>query len=312
MQLVSVIIPLFNKEFTIETTLKSVLEQTYTNFEIIIINDGSTDNSLEIVKKNTDKRIHIFEQENKGAASARNLGINKASSNLISFLDADDFWYPNHLTELIKLYNDFPNCGMYCNRYQTRISKKTIINNSFDYSLPDDFRGVVPDFFHASKVYKVAISSAVLIPKDVFFTISFFNPEVSSGQDLELFTKIALKREIAVTNKVTVLYRLDIPNSLAKSSISKRKLMDFTQFETEEISNKYLKIFLDRYRIEYALQYKIVGDTKSANLYLKDVANSNVSLKTKLLLKTPSYILKRLLGIKHWLRKKGINFSVYH
>ena len=103
MATVSIVIPLYNKGFIIHKTIKSVLEQTFTDFEVVIVNDGSTDSSFEIVSQFSDKRIKLFQQENKGAASARNVGIEKATSNLIAFLDADDFWYPNHLEELVKL-----------------------------------------------------------------------------------------------------------------------------------------------------------------------------------------------------------------
>ena len=91
MAIVSIVIPLYNKGFIIHKTIKSVLEQTFTDFEIVIVNDGSTDSSFEIVSKFSDKRILLVQQENKGAAAARNLGIEKATSKLIAFLDADDF-----------------------------------------------------------------------------------------------------------------------------------------------------------------------------------------------------------------------------
>ncbi|QYS90674.1 glycosyltransferase family 2 protein [Flavobacterium covae] len=101
--LFSVIIPLYNKENYIYNTLISVINQTYTYFEIIIVNDGSTDKSLEIVKNINDSRIKIFEQNNKGVSSARNLGIKNATGSLIAFLDADDLW-----KKIIwKKYNNF-------------------------------------------------------------------------------------------------------------------------------------------------------------------------------------------------------------
>ncbi|QYS89019.1 glycosyltransferase family 2 protein [Flavobacterium davisii] len=88
----SVIIPLYNKENYIYNTLTSVIDQSYSNFEIIIVNDGSTDKSLEIIQNINDSRIRIFNQQNKGVSSARNLGIKNAKGTLIAFLDADDLW----------------------------------------------------------------------------------------------------------------------------------------------------------------------------------------------------------------------------
>ena len=178
MAIVSIVIPLYNKGFIIHKTIKSVLEQTFTDFEIVIVNDGSTDSSFEIVSQISDERILLIQQENKGAAAARNLGIEKATSNLIAFLDADDFWYPNHLEELVKLYTDFPNCGMYCNRFQTIIAKNKTLNNSYSYSISDDFRGIVPDFFETSLINRVAFSSAILISKEVLLENNGFKNNI--------------------------------------------------------------------------------------------------------------------------------------
>jgi len=97
----SVIIPLYNKEKYIEATLSSVLKQTFTDFEVIIVDDGSSDNSLKIVSQFNSPKISIIHQKNQGAPLARNNGIRAAQSENIALLDADDHWHPNHLLELI-------------------------------------------------------------------------------------------------------------------------------------------------------------------------------------------------------------------
>lgn len=90
--MISVVIPLYNKDKQIAKTLYSVLKQTYPNFEVIVVNDGSTDNSLSEVSKISDSRIRLICQENKGVSAARNRGIQEAKSDYIAFLDADDEW----------------------------------------------------------------------------------------------------------------------------------------------------------------------------------------------------------------------------
>lgn len=104
----SVIIPLYNKEKYIEDTIKSVLNQTFKNFEIIVINDGSTDNSLKIVKNFSDQRIFIIDQRNLGLSTARNNGVKNAIFNYIAFLDADDLWMEDYLQTIFNLiqFND--------------------------------------------------------------------------------------------------------------------------------------------------------------------------------------------------------------
>ena len=103
----SVIIPLYNKEKYIKNTLKNVLKQTFKNFEIIIINDGSTDNSLKEAQLVSDNRITIYTQKNSGVSDARNFGIKKARGEYIALLDADDIWNTNHLEEHYNSINQF-------------------------------------------------------------------------------------------------------------------------------------------------------------------------------------------------------------
>uniref|UniRef100_A0A4W5LYG6 Glycosyltransferase 2-like domain-containing protein n=1 Tax=Hucho hucho TaxID=62062 RepID=A0A4W5LYG6_9TELE len=100
MSFFSVIIPLYNKECFIENTLKSVLSQTFTAFEVIIINDGSTDKSEEKALQFKDSRIRYYSKENGGVSTARNFGIDKAKSVYITFIDADDYWYPTFLESI--------------------------------------------------------------------------------------------------------------------------------------------------------------------------------------------------------------------
>lgn len=311
MPFLSVIIPLYNKELYIQNTLTSVLNQTFTDFEIIIVNDGSTDNSLEIVSRFKDERIIIINQQNSGASSTRNKAIQHAQTDYIAFLDADDFWFPNHLEELVKLIQAFPNCGMYCSRYQTVIAKNHTINNSFSYSFPDSFSGIIPDFFRASLVNRVATSSSIIVPKQIIIENDGFNTAISSGQDLELWTKIGIKHKVAINNTISAIYHFETPNSLAKTAITKKTLMDFSQFLTAEKENKSLKEFLDIHRLEYALQYRIAGDIENSKNFLKNIT-SNIPLKTKILLSIPSFVLRLLLKTKHLLKKYGVDFTVYH
>lgn len=111
--MISIIVPVFNKEKYISNTITSILNQTYKDFELIIINDGSTDNSLDIVKSLDDKRIKIYSTDNNGVSYARNLGIKKAKYENLVFIDADDYIEENMLEELVSHKEDFVVCGFY-------------------------------------------------------------------------------------------------------------------------------------------------------------------------------------------------------
>ena len=100
--MISVVIPLYNKEKQVKQTLRKVLEQTFSDYEIIIVNDGSTDSSAEIAREFEDHRIKVIDQENAGVSAARNRGIKEAKGNFIAFLDADDEWDKDYLAQIHK------------------------------------------------------------------------------------------------------------------------------------------------------------------------------------------------------------------
>src|SRR5690606_6751565 len=114
----SVVIPLYNKELSVRNTINSVLDQTFKEFEIVIVNDGSTDNSVKEVEKFDDKRIRLIHQENKGVSAARNRGIEEAKYEWIAFLDADDLWRENHLEEVVRMINIFPDFKVYVTSFE--------------------------------------------------------------------------------------------------------------------------------------------------------------------------------------------------
>ncbi|URM38948.1 glycosyltransferase family 2 protein [Flavobacterium anhuiense] len=307
----SIVIPLFNKANHVENTIKSILSQTFIDYEIIVINDGSTDNSEALIRNFNDNRIQIYSQKNQGVSAARNLGIEKSKGKLIAFMDADDYWFPDHLQELANLYYDFPNCGIYCSRHKIRISKKHFqipVYNGIDQS----FRGIVSDYFFSNKPFRITWTSSLAIPKEILQKFGGFTPNVTNGQDLELWTKIGIKHSVALTNKITAIYNNNIPDSLAKRYVNSMKLMDFEQFKQSEKENPSLKIFLDLYRIEYGLRYYIFGNKGKANFYLKDVDQQNISLKVQLLLKIPAVFLRSFLKLKNALKRFGFDFSIYN
>lgn len=121
---VSVVIPLYNKEQYIERTIISILSQTFQDFEIIIVDDGSTDGSVERAETWADDRIKVLKMEHKGASAARNKGILAATAELITFIDADDEWKPGFLEKIIYLKDKYPECGAYATSYEIVLPTK--------------------------------------------------------------------------------------------------------------------------------------------------------------------------------------------
>lgn len=289
-----------------------MLNQSFTDFEIIIINDGSTDKSLNIVNNFTDTRLKVLQQKNQGVSVARNTGMMHANANYICFLDADDIWKENHLQSFFDTIKSFPQAHMYCNRYVTQISKNKFLNNNF-LDISEDYQGYVSDFFKSSLINRVALTSAVCIHKDIFIKIGGFDPTLKSDQDLDYWIKIALNYKIAITAETTMVYNfINANKSLSKDQSKFKKLTDLNQYATIEQNHHSLKLFLDIYRIEYALNYHVLGLKKQSQDYLKYVDYSKMNFKTKILFKLPPSLLRLLLSGKQKLRNYGIDFSVYH
>lgn len=307
----SIIIPLYNKELFLEKTLQSVFKQTFFDYEIIIINDGSTDKSLEIAQSFQNEKVKIYSQDNQGVSAARNKGIKESTTNYYCFLDADDLWKPNHLESLYNLIQKFPKAGLYCSRYEFEISKNRTIQTNFDFE--DSYEGYLEDFFRSSLIYRIATGSSTCLPKKTYTEIGGFDTKITNAEDTDFWTQIALKHKVAISNKSTAIYNYRIENkSLSKIDIKNRLLPDFDKYAEEEKQNNSLKQFLDLYRIEFALHYHISGNKEKKDFYLKNVCKESINKKTRILFKVPSYFLRKMLFTKRYLKQFGIDFSVYH
>ncbi|UTN06513.1 glycosyltransferase [Flavobacterium bizetiae] len=307
----SVVIPLYNKANYIENTLKSALDQTFTDYEIIVVNDGSTDESEAVVRQFNDKRIRIFHQKNQGVSVARNLGIEKSTGKLIAFLDADDYWFPNHLQELAHLYSDFPDCGIYCSRYKIKTAKNHF-QTPYYKGIDQSFKGIIKDYFASNMPFRITWTSSLAISKEILEKSGSFTPGITNGQDLELWTKIGIQYPVAVNNTITAIYNNAIHDSLAKKNMGSMQLMNFEQFKTSEQENPSLKKFLDLYRIEYGFKYYVAGYKEKSDFYLKNADKENISSKIQFLLKLTPFCLHFLFKANSFLKKCGINFSVYN
>ena len=127
--MISVVIPLYNKEKQVKQTLRKVLEQTFSDYEIIIVNDGSTDSSAEIAREFEDHRIKVIDQENAGVSAARNRGIKEAKGNFIAFLDADDEWDKDYLAAQHQLTIDYPQCDVFATLLLHGCQRAKVSNN---------------------------------------------------------------------------------------------------------------------------------------------------------------------------------------
>ncbi len=310
MPLFSVIVPLFNKEATIVRALRSILAQEETDFEIILVNDGSTDGSVAQAKKVDDPRIRFFETKNRGVSAARNLGAEKATGDVLAFLDADDTWEPHHLTVLKQLYHDFPGSVLLATSYSIFYREGHVVTPDFD-NLPNGWCGVLDDFFATSLIYRVAWTSAVAVPKDAFLSSGGFNTAFAIGEDTDLWIRLALSGPVAFCNLPSATHRLDAQNRAGKRPIASIPHATFTGYEAEEQKRPSVKRFVDLYRIEFALKHRVAGRVDIAKQYLEAVDPAHIPWRTELLLALPIGVLKGLYAVKKFLEKNRMLVSAY-
>lgn len=311
MPVFSVIIALYNKEEYIKDTLNSILNQSFSDFEVIVVDDGSTDRGAALVKGFTDKRITYHKIKNSGVSVTRNTAIELSKGKLLAFIDADDHWEPQHLQVLYELHIQNPEAGLLASRYAIKISERKTLYPSFK-GIDDNYSGIVDNYFRSSLTYRIAWTSAVAVPREVLKITGLFNTELTRTEDTELWLRIALQFPVAISNKCTARYNFDLPESLSKTKFRQNTTLNYSNFALQEANNPNLKAFLDIYRIEHALKLRIEGDLLKASELYNAVAPENIKIKTKILFSMPPSILRNLLQLKHWLVKKGIVFSIYN
>lgn len=199
---ISVVIPLYNKKEAIISTIESVLSQSFLPQEIIVVNDGSTDGSEELVRKFDSSLVKLIDQTNKGVSIARNKGVENASADWIAFLDADDIWLDNYLESLFTLHQKFPQANLLATSYQFENyigQRSDIILNKIPFE--GEF-GMMSNYFEvASCSHPPICSSSVIIRKKSLQKVGGFPKNIKSGEDLITWARLAVDNEIAYTLK---------------------------------------------------------------------------------------------------------------
>ena len=306
----SVIIPVYNKASHIGETLQSVLNQTYQNFEVIVVNDGSTDDSLREIKKYNDERLQVFTTLNKGVSTARNFGAQHANGAYFIFLDADDFWEINHLEMLNRLINDFPDAVLYCSGYKRQVNASTYQRAQFG-GLNDKYRGVVNDYFEHSLPFSIAGMGTAAVPQEHFNNAGGFPLNVSHGEDIVLWVKLALKGKVVLDNQPTAIHNLAAENRLSNLKLENKTFADFSMFKEEEANNKALKKYLDNNRYSIALSYRLSGDKERFKIWMSQVNLANLNAKQRMLLHLPQSLVLALKYVHQFLAHYGLYISSF-
>lgn len=214
----SVVIPLYNKTATILRSIESVLQQSLAAHEIIVVDNGSTDDGAGLVSAQKDARIRLIQQSNQGVSAARNAGIAAATGTHIALLDADDAWAPGFLSAIQALIAAHPEAGWYAGGYAFRFPEG---DKAPSHPTLESFTaGLLPDYFAVvSQGDMVATASSVVLPSHVLQQVGGFAVGERIGEDQDLWARIALQFPVAFDPTVLAYYYQDGPDMATKARV---------------------------------------------------------------------------------------------
>ncbi len=279
----SVIIPAYNAALYIQKSIDSVLNQTFNDFEILVVDDGSSDDTRKVVKAFEDDRIHYIYQPNGGVSSARNTGILNASGEYICFLDADDLWKSNHLQVVSRLIKEYPAADVFLTGYEILLhNEHSIINvcpgvesdlqidNMFEYIFKYGY------FFN---------TNSVSCKKSTFDTVGLFEIGVKNGEDDDMWYRLFAYYSTAVSGTVTTTYIRE--NSSATST---RVFVDnwiflqrvggiMSSTSVSEEKKNYLQRLLEQRKLSFVRYCILNRDKKAAWKQMRGINKSLLKKK---------------------------------
>ena len=313
MPMFSVIVPLYNKEQYIKKTVSCVLAQTIADFELIIVDDGSTDNGPQYVSEIQDGRIRMLSQGNAGVSAARNHGIREANGKYICFLDADDTWNVDFLQTVKELFEEFPEAGMVCPSYQVAYGNKVVHPVWKSVDLEKD--GYVEDFYEmATASFWICNSSCAAVKREAIQKMERWFPEGETVyEDFDFWIRLGSLCKVAHSNKICATYQRETATNARKThehkivySISYMRTLD-SLFNSDNLTTeqkKWVKEIKDRRMVPFVFSLLLAGEKKKAKQVLKDWKPCNTYEKYKMGLNACCCIPNRGLEIVQSIRMK--------
>ncbi len=213
----SVIIPSYNKGTSIKRAIDSVLNQTFQDFELIVVDNNSSDQSLETIGKIRSEKLFVYHERQQGVSFARNTGCSKANGDYICFLDADDIYEPENLERLNQLIIDNPSADLYANRYKLISIQGKEIQPTINPAWMDGNKYILNNFFEAFVNGQMPINTnSVCISKKSLSKHLGFDPRLTVGEDIDLWARFFVDNNVIIGNYVGSIYHLNAENRSIK------------------------------------------------------------------------------------------------
>lgn len=275
--MISVVIPLYNKEKSIASTLQSVCDQTYKDYEVVIVNDGSTDNSANVVKdiiahidgRCIEDRWTLVDKTNGGVCSARNRGIQEAKGEYVAMLDGDDMWDKEFLAEIAKMIEDFPKAAMWGANYAETLNGKLV--RRLRTGLPEGYRGYVDNYFHMQgRQSDLFCSSSVVIRKEAFAKVGMFDERLKYAEDNDMWFRIIATYPVAFYDQYLAFYRYEAEN---RAMMRRREMKSFLPYYVDKFKepifreNKIFYQWINQWCAQWIARYLFTDESQRADIY---------------------------------------------
>jgi glycosyltransferase involved in cell wall biosynthesis len=306
----AVVIPLFNKETFVANAINSILNQTFQDFEIIVVEDGSTDNSLARVIDIKSESIHIIQHhKNKGLSAARNTGILHTKADYITFLDADDVWKPTYLAKIHSLITQFPEAQLFATNYEELHQANVVLVAKNDKVPMKD--SIITDFFDCNLARPIYFPGSFCVAKTVFETIGYFDESITFAEDVDFNIRANAQFKLAYSPEVLVTYTLFSENQITNSRFSAKTIPNFNAYENWAEANSSLKKYLDFNRYIMARSYKMEQNWKKYKQLKSEINPTSLNFKQRWLLNAPLILLVWVKKIKAFFIGKGVSITTY-
>ena len=319
---ISIVIPLYNKQNSIAATLQSVLAQTYTNYEIIVVDDGSTDDSANVAEATlreckvygvraphestsfvggpAECRGRVIRKANGGVCSARNRGIQEAKYDCIALLDGDDLWDEHYLEEQVKLVQDFPEAKMWGINFAEMSNGELI--RKLPTGLPDGYRGYVENYFQMpGRISDLYCSSSVVIKKEVFDKVGYFDERIKYSEDIDMWYRIIANYPVVFYDRYMAWYLYDAENrTMNRKRLLKDWLPNFVDKYQDELfkHNRVFYQWINRWSANRIrkIYFEDHSQRKVAKKAMRKLDYAVLPWKYNLLFKCP-YVIAKCLHI---------------
>jgi glycosyltransferase involved in cell wall biosynthesis len=307
----SVIVPLYNKETFVKNAIESILAQDFQDFEILVVDDGCTDQSRAVVSTIESASLRILTHEqNKGLSAARNTGIREAQGSQLAFLDADDVWQPNYLSTIHELIQRFPETHLWATNYEEVYADEVFIVHK-NPAFQQDELTVVGDFFACNVGKPIYFPSSFCAAKEVFDTVGYYDESITYAEDVDLNIRANTRFKLAYANKPLVRYTLFSENQITNSHFSSKVIPNFAQYDALLEGHATLKKYIDFNRYIFAKYYKQEEAWEKFDLIRKEISSSSLNKKQLFLLDAPLFLLRWVKQIKVFLIRHGILLTTY-